>query len=290
MIAGARRLPVQHLSIRVPWHDAGWAGTVCNGPATNTACRVLPRIAESKDDAAEAKVAGASFSDLSPNLLPPCIAERANFMAPFPITVSKGHPYVERNAESHGHFLPTPYTMRPYGAACIPFRWMLSEESAKLVELYDLGFQPDREPDLGFDTAWIQERSNQLVMLDTFFEAVRCEESLCFFYAKDTPLSASASRVIVGVGLVREVDAHVEYRYSTRNPPHRSVLWERNVEHSIRPGFKEGFLFPYQELFDLALEQGLDPNSSWRSPRMMRSGASPMAPSTCHTTRPSHRC
>ena len=259
MIAGARRLPVQHLSIRVPWHDAGWAGTVCNEPATNTACRVLPRIAEGKDDAAEASVAGASFSDLSPSLLPPCIAERANFMAPFPVTVSKMHPYAERNAESHGHFLPTQYTMRPYSAACIPFRWMLSEESAKLVERYDLGFQPDREPDLGFDTAWVQDRSNQLVMLDTFFEAVRSEESLCFFYAKDTPLSASASRVIVGVGLVREVDAHVEYQYSTRNPPHRSVLWERNVEHSIRPGFKEGFLFPYQEVFDLALEQGLNP-------------------------------
>ena len=259
MIAGTRRLPVRHLSIRVPWHDAGWAGTVCSRPSTNTACRVLPRIAESKDDAAEECIKGQSLAGLSPNQLPPCIAERANFMAPFPLTLSKRHPYVERNSESHGHFLPTPYTMRPYSAACVPFRWMLTEKSAELVELFDIGFQPDREPDLGFDTAWIQERSNQLVMLDTFFGAIRPGESLCFFYAKDTPLSASARRVIVGVGLVRDVDAHVEYRYSTKSPPHRSVLWERNVEHSIRPGFKEGFLFPYRELFDLANEQGLDP-------------------------------
>ena len=244
MITGARPLPVQHLSIRVPWHDAGWAGTVCNRPSTNTACRVLPRIAETKDDAAEECIKGHSFADLSPDQLPPCIAERANFMAPFPLTLSKRHPYVERSSESHGHFLPTPYTMRPYSAACVPFRWMLTEESAELVELYDLGFQPDREPDLGFDSAWIQDRSNQLVMLDTFFGAVRPEESLCFFYAKDTPLSASARRVIVGVGLVREIDAHVEYQYSTKNPPHRSVLWERNVEHSIRPGFDQGFLPP----------------------------------------------
>ena len=259
MIAGARRLPVHHLSIRVPWHDSGWVGTVCNRPATNTACRVLPRIAESKDDAAEASVAGKSFSDLPPDRLPPCAAERANFMAPFPVTVSKKHPYVERNPESHGHFLPTPYTMRPYTAACVPYRWMLSEESAELVARYDLGFQPDREPDLGFDADWIQDRSNQLVMLDTFFGAIHPDESLCFFYAKDTPLSSSAQRVIVGVGLVRGVDGHVEYEYATKNPPHRSVLWERNVAHSIRPGFKEGFLFPYRELFDLALEKGLDP-------------------------------
>ena len=258
MITGARRLPVQHLSIRVPWHDAGWVGVVCNRPAENVACRVLPRIAEGKDDAGEASIAGESLSDLSPDRLPPCISERANFMAPFPITLSKRHPYVERNSESHGHFLPTPYIMRPYSAACIPFRWMLNEESAELVERYDLGFQPDREPDLGFGTDWIQDRSNQLVMLDTFFGAIRPEESLCFFYAKNTPLSASAKRVIIGVGLVREVDAHVEYQYSTKNPPHRSVIWDRNVHHSIRPGFTEGFLFPYRELSDLALEQGLD--------------------------------
>ena len=259
MIAGARRLPVQHLSIRVPWHDAGWAGTVCDRPAANTACRVLPRISESKDDAAEESIAGQSFSELSADQLPPCISERANFMAPFPVTLSKRHPYVERNSDSHGHFLPTPFTMRPYSAACLPYRWMLVEESAELVERYDLGFQPDREPDLGFLTAWIQDRSNQLVMLDTFFGAIRSEESLCFFYAKDTPLSASASRVIVGVGLVRNIDEHVEYQYAARNPPHRSVLWERNVAHSIRSGFADGFLFPYRELPDLALEKGVDP-------------------------------
>jgi hypothetical protein len=259
MIPGARLLPIQHLSIRVPWHDSGWIGTVCNKPAGNTACRVLPRVAEAKDDAAEAALAGRSFADLRADQLPPCIAERASFMAPFPITVSKQHPYVAGNADSHGHFLPTPYTMRPYSAACVPFRWMAREESADLVSLYDLGYQEDREPDLGFKTSWIQERANQLVMLDTFFGAIRPEESLCFFYAKDTPLSTSARRVIVGVGRVRSIDDPVEYRYSTSKPPHRSVLWERNVEHSIRPGFEDGFLFPYQDLLDIALEKGLDP-------------------------------
>ena len=259
MIAGARRLPVQHLSIRVPWHDAGWTGTVCNKPAANTACRVLPRVSESKDDTAEESIAGQSFSNLAPDQFPPCVSERANFMAPFALTLSKRHPYVKRNSESHGHFLPTPFTMRPYSAACLPYRWMLVNESAELVEQYDLGYQPDREPNLGFSTNWIQDRSNQLVMLDTFFSAIQPEESLCFFYAKDTPLSASASRVIVGVGLVRGVDEHVEYQYSTESPPHRSVLWERNVEHSVRPGFAYGFLFPYRELFDLALEKGVDP-------------------------------
>ena len=259
MITGSRLLPTQHLSIRVPWHDSGWAGNVCTKPSANTACCVLPRISESKDDAEEERVKGRSFESLTPDQYPPCVAERVNFMAPFPLTVNKTHPYVERNSESHGHFLPTPYTMRPYSAACTPFRWMLTEESADLVDLFDLGFQHEREPDLGFSSDWVQDRTNQLVMLDTFFGAVRPEESLCFFYAKDTPLSESARRVIVGVGLVREISPPVEYRYSMQNPPHRSVLWERNVEHSIRPGFKEGFLYPYGELLGIANEQGLDP-------------------------------
>ena len=259
MIAGARSLPVQHLSIRVPWHDAEWTGTVCKKPASNTACRALRRIADTKDDTAEAADAGKSFTDLEPGRLPPCVQERGGFMAPFAFTTTKEHPYAARNPNSYGHLLPTPYPMPPYSAACVPFRWMLKEESAELVERYRLDYQPDREPDLGFEPAFIQDRSNQLIMLDTFFGAIRPERSLCFFYAKDTPLSASMGRVIIGVGLVRSIHDPVEYRYSTLTPPHRYMIWERNVEHSIRPDFQEGFVFPYGKLFDLVLEKGLDP-------------------------------
>ena len=259
MISGARSLPVRHLSVRVPWHDAGWAGTVCKKPASNTACRVLRSIADAKDDAREATDAGKSFNDLEPARLPPCVQERGGFMAPFPFIATRQHPYAAGNRDTHGHLLPTPYPIPPYSAACVPFRWMLKKESAKLIEHYRLGYQPDREPDLNFDTAWIQDRSNQLVMLDTFFGAIRPERSLCFFYAKDTPLSASMGRIIIGIGLVRSIHDPVEYRYSTQPPPHRSMIWERNVEHSIRPDFQEGFVFPYGQLFDLALEQGLDP-------------------------------
>ncbi|MCP5056570.1 MAG: hypothetical protein GY937_07550 [bacterium] len=263
MIAGSRRLPTEHLSIRVPWHDSGWSGAVCANPGRNTACRSLTRIAQSKDDTSENEIAGCAFAELASNKLPPCVEERAGFMAPVPLTLTKRHPYVKSSVDSHGHFAPTHWTTQPFSAACIPFRWMLKENSAELAGCYQLGFQDDREPELSFKkgTAWVQERANQLVMLDTFFGAVRPEESLCFFYAKDTPLSSSSARVIVGVGLVRSVGEHVEYEYTTpiEQAPLRGVLWERNVEHSIRPGFEDGFLFPYRQLFDLAMEKGLDP-------------------------------
>ena len=54
--------PIRHISVRVPWHDRGWEGTVCADPANNSACLKLPRIAENKDEAAEASAAGSHFS------------------------------------------------------------------------------------------------------------------------------------------------------------------------------------------------------------------------------------
>ncbi len=39
------------------------------------------------------------------------------------------------------------------------------------------------------------------------------------------------------------------------------MLWERNVGHSIRPGFADGFLFPYQEALALAEREGVAPET-----------------------------
>lgn len=45
---------IQHLSIRVPWHDHGWDGTVCQDPCGNTACLKLNGILEGKNEDIEA--------------------------------------------------------------------------------------------------------------------------------------------------------------------------------------------------------------------------------------------
>lgn len=262
MIAGARKLPAHHLTIRVPWHDAGWIGTVCNRPRENTSCLVLPRIGSSRKDDAEASCAGKRLDQLGDDERPPCVGERASFMAPFEIVRTMRHPYVESSAETHGHFAATPFRQPAYSAACVPFRWMLRGElegDAKrqiqgIADKLKLGFVPDREPKLPFHTAWVQERDNQLVVLDTFFGALERSVSLCFIYAKRTPLADDNRRVIVGVGRVLSVGPPTEYKYTTTSPPLRCMLWERNIEHSIRPGFIDGFLFPYQELLDLAAQ------------------------------------
>ncbi len=35
LAAGARQLPSHHLTIRVPWHDAGWSGTLSTATAAS---------------------------------------------------------------------------------------------------------------------------------------------------------------------------------------------------------------------------------------------------------------
>jgi len=264
---GARLLPAHHITIRVPWHDGGWTGSLCARPLENTSCLVLPRIGEGKRDEIEVECAGRRLDELGAGELPPCVGERASFMAPFELARTMRHPYAKSSAETHGHFAPTRFVQPGWSAACVPFRWMLRLEvegdpkknEPGIAERLKLGWVVEREPELGFRTAWVQERDNQLALLDTFFGALRPEESLCFFYAKRTPLSEQSRRAIVGVGRVLSVGQATEYSYDVEDPPLRCVLWERNVGHSIRPGFTDGFLFPYQEALELAATDGLDP-------------------------------
>lgn len=265
---GARLLPMHHITIRVPWHDNSWTGSLCTRPQENTSCLILPRIGGGKRDDVEMRCAGQRLDELAACDLPPCADERVSFMAPFELLRTMHHPYAESSADTHGHIAPTRFTQSAYSAACLPFRWMLRQNvegdpkngKPGFAEALKLGWIPDREPDLKFDTAWVQERDNQLTLLDTFFSALRPQESLCFFYAKRTPLSEQSRRVIIGVGRVLSVGEPTEYSYSVDDPPLRCALWERNVGHSIRPGFVDGFLFPYQEALSLAAKgDGIDP-------------------------------
>jgi len=69
MIEGSRRLSQRHITVRVPWHDAGWSGTVCTSPSANTSCLVLARIASSVGPARD-EFAGRSFDSLELTELP----------------------------------------------------------------------------------------------------------------------------------------------------------------------------------------------------------------------------
>lgn len=248
--------PLRHLSIRVPWHDTAWDGRVCAAPHLNDSCLRLKRITQSRDDAAERAIAGQSIQDLPEERWPCCVDERVSFMAPFEFTKLKNHPYNYGGDCAHAHFAPTPLRHPAYSAAAIPFAWMLADAMPALGEEHGIDVQPEREPDLGFPTQWIQDYRNHKSLLDCFRDHIVPETSLCFFYAKQVPFveDAGLSRILIGVGRVMHIAPCREYRYSTKDLDGklRSMLWELMVQHSIRPGFKDGFLLPYHEAIALA--------------------------------------
>jgi hypothetical protein len=250
--------PLRHISIRVPWHDTGWDGRVCAAPRLNGSCLKLKRIAEDRDDAAEEVVAGKRLDELPQAQWPACAAERMGFIAPFEVVRMADHPYNRGPETSHGHFKPTPLRHPPYSAAVVPFGWLLREAMETLGEEHELDVQAEREPDLGFKTQWVQEHLNQTALLDCFAGHLKPEQSLCFFYAKQVPFveDAAGGRILIGVGRVLHVGAVQEYAYTTKDLKGklRSMLWERMVQHSIRPDFKDGFLLPYHAAVARAAE------------------------------------
>ena len=250
--------PLRHVSIRVPWHDTGWDGRVCLAPRLNGACLKLKGISKVRDDDAEESMAGTSIKDLPQAKWPSCIVERAGFMAPFEYVREADHPYNRGPETAHGHFKRTPLRHPPYSAAAVPFAWMLRERMETLGEEHDLDVQADREPDLGFETPWVQEHLNQTALLDCFAGHLKPERSLCFFYAKQVPFveDSAGIRILIGVGRVLHIGTAQEYVYNTKNlnGKLRAMLWERMIQHSIRPDFQNGFLLPYHAAVDKAAE------------------------------------
>ena len=255
---------LQHISVRVPWHDLAWNGSVCQFPARNTSCLKLKNIFENKDESTEQPNAGKSLKILQPESFPPCVTERGTFMADFAFSRVHEHPYAKTNNPSHKHFKPTSVRYPEYSAAALPFRWMMrkfvfgdpKKQAAGLIERFPLeAVSQDLEPtkdEIGFDTGWLQDHRNHRTLLDCFWQHVRSEESLVFFYAKQVPLvEDTGQRVIVGVGRVNSVGSLQEYDY--HEPPGkrlRSLLWERMVGHSIRPDMSDGFLMPYHQALE----------------------------------------
>ena len=252
--------PLRHVSIRVPWHDSRWTGAVCNAPKFNTACLKLKGIAQNKDEAEEEKVQGKTVKELleAQRRLPPCVKERMTFMANFDFSRQVEHPYTETSPATHGHFRPASLRHPAYSAAGVPFRWMMRDvvfgnsqkDLVGLVNHYPLdAVNQQFEPELSFQTNWIQDHRNHRALLECFWEHVRPEDSLVFFYAKQVPLvEDTGRRVLIGVGRVKHKSGLTEYKYdSTARNKLRSLLWECMVTHSIRPEFEDGFLLPYHE-------------------------------------------
>ena len=179
-------------------------------------------------------------------------------MAAFAVDRFHEHPYVKSSPETHSHFKPTRLHYPAYSAAALPFRWTNKkfvwgdpENGVRgLVDDFPLSdVQTAIEPELNFESNWAQDHRNHRTLLECFWNHVSVEESLVFVYAKQVPLVEDAGRrILIGAGRVLKVGSLTEYDYEgLPEGKIRSLLWERMVTHSIRPGFKDGFLLPYHE-------------------------------------------
>lgn len=252
MSSSPLEVPVRHLSVRVPWHDAGWTGKVCLAPALNGACAKLSRIASMKVEEVETPIAGRSLDDLPREQWPCCVEERATFMAPFEMEQIKKHALAKSSPKHYGHFQPTPQRYPAYSAGIVPFRWMMVGYMDEYRDLYELDVDKEREPDLGYETNWVHEVTNQRALLDGFAAHLKKQESLCFFYAKHVPFVEGTGRILIGAGRVSEILQLKEY--DRKGQGMRGMIWERPVQHSIRPKGEDGFLVPYYDVLKRAAE------------------------------------
>lgn len=257
------RIPLRHLSVRVPWHDAGWDGTVCRAPRLNSSCLALNRIGATRNDAVEVNYVGQRLDDVPFADAPPCFAERVNFLSPKSQRRLTRHAY-SRTSEHHRHIADTPFIHPAFSAAATPFGWLLKERAwgkewtkgkidpRAIVERYGVDALPEHEPDAPdwlYERPWIQGEANQKALLNAFFDALEPQRSLMFVYAKRTPLVDDDQWMIVSVGRVSSVGKLQEWDYDSPSKDSlRSYLWERSVGHSIRPNGGDGVLLPYHEL------------------------------------------
>ena len=236
---------IQHLTLRVAWHDSKWNGQVCDEPSKNSFCAMLDRIRLEKNDEQEDALRGKSWADLPPEQLPPCKAESGIFMNPLPWRRKFEHPYVNNKncKETHGGMSPRILEIPPYTAIAVPFRWMLRREQSRIEEQVPEVLPADVQPP--FPSPWVFGKDRQCAITNHVFDKLEENKSLIFFYCKEGhPVGEGIRRLVIGVGTLTKIGKQAKYD-SDQGPSY--PLWDRPVGHSIRPDGNAGFLLPYHD-------------------------------------------
>ncbi|MGO8753358.1 MAG: ATP-dependent RecD-like DNA helicase [Thermoguttaceae bacterium] len=236
---------MHHLTVRVAWHDNQWNGSVCRNPMKNAFCLALKRVREKRNDQQEDALAGQFWQELSHEEMPPCIAESAGFMNESEWRRQFEHPYQnnKKTASTHGCLKPTVVKIPPYSTFAVPFAWMLRENQDRIQSACPEQFPPDVEAP--FDTPWVFGKDRQEALSKRMFAHLQDEHSLVFFYCKEgQPLGDRFSRLVVGVGRILKVGDLIPYKSSSRTT---YSMWDRIIQHSIRPAGFDGLLLPYHD-------------------------------------------
>lgn len=209
---------MKNISVRVPWHENGWDNQDKNCPHC-----------ENEED---------------------CIRESGRFMCDKEQEITISHPYI-RSQLFKGLEKETSLTVTPYTLIARPFRWTLTENKraenmAKWYQtLYDKQLEDKVISGLGFKTNWVTHGHNQKSIFEYFYKHLKPHESLVFPYSKRCSLTDSYGRILIGIGHISNIG---EMRQYAGNNDIKPLVWERNIEHTIRQDGKDGFLFPFKEI------------------------------------------
>ncbi|GGP13210.1 AAA family ATPase [Nonomuraea glycinis] len=240
-----------HVSVRVPWHDSGWSGTVCRHPLDNASCILLHNIGKKRDDQYEVEHAGKSLDELDTRRIA-CVGERGTFLSSRPYPIELEHPY--RYNQALRHLQPTTVTVPAFGVQAIPYYWLLRGSIAEVSREYDVAdFDDEREElvdrELGFTPNWIIHGDNQKALIRRFFDDVEPKESLVFFYIKHSPFDDLKTEGHLLVGAARITDLQLPRPWRTDGPtPFPNYMWETAMSHTLRPNGAGGILLPVTEL------------------------------------------
>ena len=238
---------MKHISIRVPWHDNKWNGTVCSKASCNSYCMNLRRIFETRDNQHEDSLTGKAFSELSDKDLPACKAENGYFMNEHEFKRIIKHPY---KAGPHADLIPTELSVEPYSFMAVPFGYLRTPDKDNQW-FYDLHPEFKEKEKAPFDSTWIYDRNLQEQILTWFKRDIKPSESLVTFYCKNsTPVDEDSRRIIVGIG---EVDSVSPLNFYNSKSDITYPFWDLKMSHTIRRDLKKsvGFLLPYHEYLSL---------------------------------------
>lgn len=243
---------VQHVSVRVPWHDTGWAGTICADPLANSSCILLENIGRQRLDEFEAAHAGWPIEALA--ALPACVGERGAFLSPRDHVLTRPHPY--RHAKALEAVSEASIPVPAWSVHAIPFFWLNRNNVEQVLLERPIGdFRHEAEElaikHLGWKPSWVLHGDNQKAIIETFFQDVTGQQSLIFFYLKHSPFEDQPRRMLVGATCVDSVT--LPGRWPTSGPTaFPNHMWETIIRHTLRADGSGGILLPVQQLAALA--------------------------------------
>jgi ATP-dependent exoDNAse (exonuclease V) alpha subunit len=239
----------KHLSVRLPWHDRGWDGHVCDRPTANVFCTgeyslKAHGIREGKKDSEEeARRSQPCASMRAGGYRPPCLRTIQTF---------GGTAVLPFQHEPKSFLSTLEHPIRSVDEGIKPFTvgtWA-----------YDRVFRREEAEDEvpeEFAERYSPEEAQQNIT--DFFSDLAVPSSFIFFYLNyDNPLNSERRRyVLVGAAEIDEISPQLEWQgmEPARARRYGPFVWNRFVTHGYGNG--RGCRIPYERY----LKAGADPQS-----------------------------